>query len=347
MQNGSKNVTSTNPKDVFGRMKPDVTLIAPVALIVEALAMANGAKKYGPFNWREKTVAARVYTAACMRHLLAWNDGEEMAVDSGIHHLGHARACLGILLDAQANGTLVDDRPMKGRASEMIERFTLNTRTQPYQADSDERALMGMTVRTQAEMNPMVHAPLTVFESRAQIFNIPVTGLEEAKDGEVVAMDSWSNQDTALLLTERKRKVYIAGPMRGYDKFNFPAFDAARDLAISKGFAPVNPADMDRDSGFSETSVPASSDFSPDINREFARRDCEALLSFKGEHGDAIAMLPNWTRSTGAASEFFLARWLGLKVLDATTMEPFTPGAAYESQLSMLSVNARKYLETM
>ena len=33
------------------------------------------------------------------------------APDSKAHHLGHARACLGILLDAMANGCLEDDRP--------------------------------------------------------------------------------------------------------------------------------------------------------------------------------------------------------------------------------------------
>ena len=43
-------------------------------------------------------------------HLNAWAEGEEAAPDSGVHHLGHARACLGILLDAQETGNLIDDR---------------------------------------------------------------------------------------------------------------------------------------------------------------------------------------------------------------------------------------------
>src|SRR5690606_7315289 len=40
----------------------------------------------------------------------------------------------------------------------------------------------------------------------------------------------------------RKPHVYIAGPMRGLPLFNFPAFDAARDLAQREGFTPISPA---------------------------------------------------------------------------------------------------------
>jgi hypothetical protein len=29
-----------------------------------------------------------------------------------VRHLGHAKACLGILLDAEATGNLIDDRPL-------------------------------------------------------------------------------------------------------------------------------------------------------------------------------------------------------------------------------------------
>jgi len=73
--------------------------------------MMDGAGKYSSYNWRDNKVQADIYVDACMRHLLAWFEGEEFAEDSGCHHLGHARACLGILLDAQATGNLVDNRP--------------------------------------------------------------------------------------------------------------------------------------------------------------------------------------------------------------------------------------------
>jgi len=113
-----------NPKDLLGAAKPDLSLVPPAAIIYMALAMGDGANKYGPYNWREKKVKGRVYVAACMRHLLQWLDGEENAEDSGRPHLAHAMACLGIIADAKETGNLVDDRPWKGVASELISRYT-------------------------------------------------------------------------------------------------------------------------------------------------------------------------------------------------------------------------------
>lgn len=86
--------------------------------------MRNGAEKYGPFNWREKKVKATVYISAALRHINQFLDGEEIAEDSGATHLGHALACLGIILDAQETGNLVDDRPIPGAATKVIKRLT-------------------------------------------------------------------------------------------------------------------------------------------------------------------------------------------------------------------------------
>lgn len=113
-----------NPKSAFGVKKPPLHLIPPVALAHEAMAMGNGAAKYGPYNWRENSVAASIYVAAALRHLLAWHEGEELAEDSGVHHLAHARACLGILLDAMEGGNLIDDRPLKGAFPETQKKLT-------------------------------------------------------------------------------------------------------------------------------------------------------------------------------------------------------------------------------
>lgn len=122
-------------------------------------------------------------------------------------------------------------------------------------------------------------------------------------------------------VVQRKPRCYIAGPMRGYPAFNFPAFDAARDLAIEKGWDPISPADLDRDNDVHEDSEISDG---PEQNRIFAQRDTAAILSLRAEAGDALVLLPGWTASTGARSEFFLAAWVGLTVLDGRTMEPFT-----------------------
>ncbi len=111
-----------NPKDIVGSTKVDLALIPSSALIAEALAMTDGALKYDPFNWREegKPVQARTYIAALLRHVQKWFDGEEIDEGSGAPHLGHARACLGILIDAQACGNMADNRPRKGPASLLL-----------------------------------------------------------------------------------------------------------------------------------------------------------------------------------------------------------------------------------
>lgn len=115
----------TNPKDALGIKKPPLNLNPASALIHMSMAMANGAKKYGEFNWRKKKVKASIYIAAAERHMKEWYDSRvENADDSCVHHLGHAMACFAIILDAQETGNLVDDRPEPGATAALIKRLT-------------------------------------------------------------------------------------------------------------------------------------------------------------------------------------------------------------------------------
>jgi hypothetical protein len=95
------------------------------------MAFKDGAEKYGPYNWRDEKVSASIYVSAALRHLHDWYDGQECASDSGRHHLAHARACLGILLDAQSIGQMVDDRPKPGKTAERIEALTVKKTPTP------------------------------------------------------------------------------------------------------------------------------------------------------------------------------------------------------------------------
>lgn len=100
------------------------------------------------------------------------------------------------------------------------------------------------------------------------------------------------------------KSVYLAGPMRGYDQWNFPAFDAAAADLRAWGFEVVSPAEMDRDIGFDERADAPL----PDGFMEGAlRRDIEALLKV-----DAIVLMPGWRASSGCAIELTVARALGL-----------------------------------
>lgn len=114
---------SSNPKRAFGVRKPSAQFIPPVALIEESVVMALGAAKYGAFNWQDDPVDATTYYSAAIRHLLQWFSGEERDAESGASHLAHVRACMAILIDAQASGKLIDDRPRCASASEAVERL--------------------------------------------------------------------------------------------------------------------------------------------------------------------------------------------------------------------------------
>lgn len=104
----------------------------------------------------------------------------------------------------------------------------------------------------------------------------------------------------------RKKRVYVAGPMSGYENWNYQAFDAASADLRQRGYEVINPVDLDRDVGFDPaTSSPEDFDLPAAI-----RRDIEAILSCQ-----AIVMLPGHENSKGATAERHVAQWVGIDVL--------------------------------
>ena len=99
-----------NPKDSIGRTKCPMR-ISPIGQAAESLAILEGALKYGSENYREAPVNCSVYLDAARRHLALFESGEECDPKTGVPHLGSVKACCAIILDAQACGTLIDDRP--------------------------------------------------------------------------------------------------------------------------------------------------------------------------------------------------------------------------------------------
>ena len=99
--------------------------------------------------------------------------------------------------------------------------------------------------------------------------------------------------------------VYLAGPMRGIDQFNFPAFDEAARNLRAIGWTVFSPAEHDRESGFDETRNTLEGF---DIKQAFqwdCNRVCEA---------DYIVLLPGWEKSQGVAAELTVARMVGTEV---------------------------------
>lgn len=110
-------------------------------------------------------------------------------------------------------------------------------------------------------------------------------------------------------------KVYIAGPMRKYSLYNFPAFDRAaagfRDLACEV----ISPADLDRAIGFDPVDLPEDFDWDtiPDGFDVDAclQRDINALRQC-----DVIYLLDGWKDSTGSKMERAVAEFLQLDIFE-------------------------------
>ncbi len=101
----------SNPKDAIGTAKVSTWFVPSRVLLEVGVALLEGARKYGPFNWRTAGVRASVYVSAAERHLSAWKEGQDLDPDSGLSHVTKAIAGLTVLRDSMLQGNWVDDRP--------------------------------------------------------------------------------------------------------------------------------------------------------------------------------------------------------------------------------------------
>lgn len=109
-------------------------------------------------------------------------------------------------------------------------------------------------------------------------------------------------------------KIYLAGPMRGYENFNFPAFDFAAEALRMEGHEVFSPAERDRKiHGTKLENNKTGDEKEAAANTGFSLRDALADdTQYIAKHADAIALLPGWEKSSGANAELALAKALGL-----------------------------------
>ncbi len=91
--------------------KPPIYLVPKAFIFACARALGFGAVKYEANNWRLGMKWSETYSAV-LRHLVAWQEGEDTDPESGLSHLDHACAMLAFLTEYAANPAYagLDDR---------------------------------------------------------------------------------------------------------------------------------------------------------------------------------------------------------------------------------------------
>ena len=100
--------------------------------------------------------------------------------------------------------------------------------------------------------------------------------------------------------------IYIAGPMRGYPKSNFPAFYIAAKKLRKDGWTVLSPAEADKkEDGFDENTGENSKSM-----QHYLRRDTQMICE-----ATTIYLLRGWEKSEGATLEYMMAHYIGLEIL--------------------------------
>jgi hypothetical protein len=93
----------------FDEGKLPLHLLSTEAMNQTAAVLAFGADKYAEHNWRKGFAWSRPLAAA-MRHITAFNAGEDKDPESGLSHLAHAACCIMFLLEFEKTHKELDDR---------------------------------------------------------------------------------------------------------------------------------------------------------------------------------------------------------------------------------------------
>jgi len=108
-------------------------------------------------------------------------------------------------------------------------------------------------------------------------------------------------------------KIYLAGPMRGHPKLNFPAFNTAAKKLRKLGFKVFNPAEKGKEKTVMKNP-------SLQENLKFRREVFCMDLTYICKHADAVVLLPGWKKSLGAKAERATALAIGIEVIPYATL---------------------------
>lgn len=100
----------------FNTNKPPLELIPLETLEQVARVLDYGRKKYASWNWA-KGQSWMANLGCALRHLSAWQRGEDLDPESGESHLAHAACCILFALHFERHCRDMDDRPAQLRES--------------------------------------------------------------------------------------------------------------------------------------------------------------------------------------------------------------------------------------
>ncbi len=93
--------------------KEPLSLLSRIWLTGVARVLEFGARKYASHNWRGGIERSRLLSAA-LRHLLAYNEGQDLDPETGLNHLDHASCCLMFARELHETRPDLDDRYKQG-----------------------------------------------------------------------------------------------------------------------------------------------------------------------------------------------------------------------------------------
>jgi len=85
------------------------SLVPQSALLPMVEVLEFGAKKYAPHNWK-KGLSITEICESLKRHLDAFMEGEDLDLESGLHHVGHMQCNTLFLSYMLQNMSELDDR---------------------------------------------------------------------------------------------------------------------------------------------------------------------------------------------------------------------------------------------
>ena len=113
------------------------------------------------------------------------------------------------------------------------------------------------------------------------------------------------------------KKIYLAGPMRGYPEFNFPAFKAYAKHLRSLGYEVFSPAEKDESIHGEDFSNKYTTGSLQEAESDgfSLRRALGDDLEWICKQADGVALMPGWEKSSGANAEWATAKALGLEFI--------------------------------